>query len=278
VKVFVEGSTAEGVALEQTLKAQYKLQYCTVGPSDIDGVRPGGESVIPSLGSAGALYLQQYLEQHPKCSIGVGHGRTLAALANALPRMARPHVRFVSILGSLTRRATANPFDVIYRFAERTGGEGYFVPAPLFVDSIEDADILRGQRVVKSVLDLAHRTDLILVGIGNLRNTPAIYAAERKALAAEGIVGEMLGQFLDREGRIVNCSMGQRSIGLRLDALRGRAVVGVAGGTDKSAAIHAALRSGLLSGLITDETTARGILGASAPRGASTTRRRGTRQ
>lgn len=278
VKVFVEGSTAEGVALEQTLKARYNLQYCSVVPSDIDGLRPGGEAVIPAVASAGALYLQQYLEQHPECSVGVGHGRTLAALANALPRMTRPRVRFVSILGSLTRRATANPFDVIYRFAERTGGEGYFVPAPLFVDSIEDAEVLRGQRVVKSVLDLAHKTDLVLVGIGNLRNAPTIYAAERKALAAEGIVGEMLGQFLDRDGTIVNCSMGQRSISLRLEALRGRAVVGVAGGMDKSAAIRAALRSGLLSGLVTDETTARSILGASAPRTAAVKRARGARR
>ncbi|HKU87569.1 MAG TPA: sugar-binding transcriptional regulator [Casimicrobiaceae bacterium] len=263
VKVFVEGSTAEGIALEQALKEQSKLQYCNVVPSDIES----GEAVIGSLGAASALYLQQYLEQHPRCSIGIGHGRTLAALADALPRIPRPHVKFVSILGSLTRRSTANPFDVIYRLAERTGGEGYFVPAPLFVDSIEDAEVLRGQRMVKSVLDLAHRTDLILVGIGNLKNTPAIYAAERKALTAEGIVSEILGQFLDREGRVVNCDMAQRSISLRLDALRGRAVVAVAGGTDKRAAIDAALRSGLLSGLVTDEATARGIL--ARPRRAS---------
>jgi DNA-binding transcriptional regulator LsrR (DeoR family) len=266
VKVFVEGSTAEGVALEQALKAQYSLQYCNVVPSDIDGSRPGGDAVIPGVASAGALYLQQYLEQHPRCSVGVGHGRTLAALANALPRMTRPHVRFVSILGSLTRRATANPFDVIYRFAERTGGEGYFVPAPLFVDSIEDAEVLRGQRMVRSVLELARKTDLVLVGIGNLRNTPAIYADERKALAAEGVVGELLGQFLDRRGRVVSCSMAQRSISLRLAELRGRAVVGVAGGADKRAAILATLRSGLLSGLVTDEATARGMLGTAASR------------
>lgn len=269
VKVFVEGSTAEGIALEQALKEQRNLQYCNVVPSDIDGLRPAGEAVIGSLGAAAALYLQQYLEQHPKCSIGIGHGRTLAALAAALPRIPRPHVKFVSILGSLTRRSTANPFDVIYRLAERTGGEGYFVPAPFFVDSIEDAEVLRGQRMVKSVLDLAHRTDLVLVGIGNLKNTPAIYSAERKSLTAEGVVSEVLGQFLDREGRVVNCAMAQRSISLRLDALRGRAVVAVAGGIDKSAAIDAALRSGLLSGLVTDEATARSILGNSSPRRTS---------
>jgi DNA-binding transcriptional regulator LsrR (DeoR family) len=208
----------------------------------------------------------------------VGHGRTLAAVADALPKVSRPKSQFVSILGSLTRRSTANPFDVIYRFAERTGGAGYFVPAPFFVDSVEDAEVLRAQRIVKSVLELARKTDLILIGIGNLKNTPAIYETERKALAALGIVGEVLGQFFDREGRAVHCDMAQRSISLRLEELRGRSVIGVAAGADKADAIRATLRSGLLSGLITDETTARTILEQRPPaRRASMKRGRVTR-
>jgi DNA-binding transcriptional regulator LsrR (DeoR family) len=275
VKVFVEGSTAEGIALEQALKERHGLRYCSVAPSDLDGWAPGVQAGFRSLGSAAALYLHQYLERHPRGSIGVGHGRTLAAVADALPRMPRPQSKFVSILGSLTRRSTANPFDVIYRLAERTGGEGYFVPAPFFVDSVEDADVLRGQRMVKSVLDLARRTDLVIVGIGNLRNTPAIYEGERRALAAQGIVGEMLGQFFDRDGQVVNCDMAQRSISLRIVELRGRPVVGVAGGPDKVAAILATLRSGVLSGLVTDEATARALLEpAKAPRGGGRRARR----
>jgi DNA-binding transcriptional regulator LsrR (DeoR family) len=278
VKVFVDGSTAEGIALEQSLKQIFNLRFCSVVPSDIDGLVAGPDAGFRSLGAATAIYLHQYLEHHPKCSIGVGHGRTLAAVADALPKVSRPQSQFVSILGSLTRRSTANPFDVIYRFAERTGGAGYFVPAPFFVDSVEDAEVLRAQRIVKSVLELARKTDLILIGIGNLKNTPAIYETERKALAALGIVGEVLGQFFDREGRAVHCDMAQRSISLRLEELRGRSVIGVAGGADKADAIRATLRSGLLSGLITDETTARTILEQRPPaRRASMKRGRVTR-
>ena len=260
VKVFVEGSTAEGIALEQALKQRHGLRYCSVVPSDAEGLAGAPDSGFRSLGAAAALYLHQYLEQHAKCSIGVGHGRTLAAVADALPKVARPQSQFVSILGSLTRRSTANPFDVIYRFAERTGGAGYFVPAPFFVDSVDDAEVLRGQRVVQDVLARARKTDLVLIGIGNLRNTPAIYEAERKALAALRIVGEVLGQFFDAEGRQIDCDMAQRSISLRLEELRGRSVTGIAEGIDKAVAIRATLRSGLLSGLITDETTARAVL------------------
>jgi DNA-binding transcriptional regulator LsrR (DeoR family) len=279
VKVFVEGSTAEGIALEQALKQRHGLRYCSVVPSDADRIAGAADSGFRSLGSAAALYLHQYLEQHAKCSIGVGHGRTLAAVADALPKLARPQSQFVSILGSLTRRSTANPFDVIYRFAERTGGAGYFVPAPFFVDSVDDAEVLRSQRVVQDVLARARKTDLVLIGIGNLRNTPAIYETERKALAALGIVGEVLGQFFDAEGRQVDCDMAQRSISLRLDELRGRNVIAVAGGADKAAAIRATLRSGLLSGLVTDETSARWVLdGATRPPGTVPRRRAPSRR
>lgn len=277
VKVFVEGSTTEGLILEQAAKQRFNLQFCSVAPADADSLSPGPASGFRTLGAAAALYLHQYLERHPKASIGVGHGRTLAAAADAMPKISRPQAQFISILGSLTRRSTANPFDVIYRFAERSGGAGYFVPAPLFVDSVADVEVLLGQRVVKSVLELARTADLVLIGIGNLRNTPAIYESERKALAALGIAGEILGQFLDGEGRVVDCDMARRSISIRLEELRGRTVIGVAGGADKVDAIRATLRSGILSGLITDEPTARAVLEDKAPRRAAAKRTRGSK-
>ena len=45
-----------------------------------------------------------------------------------------------------------------------------------------------------------------------------------------------------------------------LGALAGREVVAIAGGAHKRAAILAALRSGHLTGLITDEPTARALV------------------
>ena len=274
VKVFVEGSTAEGIALEQALKQRFGLQYCNVVPSDVDTwpcrTTPDAQPRL-GRGALPAPVPRAAPEGVDRCGprTHAGGGRRRAAEDGAAagavrldPRQPHPTLHRESV-----RR--------IYRFAERTGGAGYFVPAPFFVDSIEDAEVLRGQRVVKSVLELARKTDLVLVGIGNLRNTPAIYDAERKALAAEGIVGEVLGQFLDRAGGVVNCVMAQRSISLRLDELRGRAAIGVAGGADKVAAIAATLRSGLLSGLVTDEATARAILRlrTATPQRASRARR-----
>ena len=55
--------------------------------------------------------------------IGVGHGRTLAAAADLMPSVAAHNTRIVSLLGGLTRRFAASPFDVIHRLAERASAE-----------------------------------------------------------------------------------------------------------------------------------------------------------
>src|SRR3954447_20009578 len=56
VKVFVEGSTAEGIALEDALKSRFGLQSCVVAPAGVEGARESAAR-FRSVGSAGALYL-----------------------------------------------------------------------------------------------------------------------------------------------------------------------------------------------------------------------------
>jgi DNA-binding transcriptional regulator LsrR (DeoR family) len=262
VKVFVEGVPAECVALETALKQRFGLRICRVCPSATDGA--DSQDLMRILGTAGAELLHNHIERHPHVRIGTGHGRTLTAVAEALPRQPRPKVTFVSLLGSFTRRATANPFDVINRLAERTGSEAYYVPAPFFADSADDAAVLRGQKLVEAALELAENAELLLVGIGNLRNTPEIYEPERRNLARQGIVAEILGQFLDASGAVVECDMARRSVSLRLEHFRGKEVVAVAGGSDKTEAIAAVLRSAMLTGLVIDEPTATSVLEHSA--------------
>ena len=127
VRVFVEGTAAECVALEDRITAHWKLDFCSVSPTVGEGLLP-----LRTLAAAGAHYLHNVLERGEKKLIGIGHGRTLDEVVKYLPRVPRPEVRFVSLLGSLTRHAAANPFDVIHRLAEVTGAECYFMPAPFF--------------------------------------------------------------------------------------------------------------------------------------------------
>lgn len=266
VRVFVDSRAADCVALEDGLTRRFGLEFAVVAPNPDRTELP-----LLSLGTAGAQYLQNVLDEGRHQIIGVGQGRTLGAVVECLPRLRRGGVTFVSLLGSVTRHVEANPIDLIHRLASRTDGEGHFLPLPFFLDSVEIRDRLVQESSLRPALDLAARADLCLVGIGGvggedayLRVTGMIGAAESAELAARGAVGELLGQFLDRDGRQVDVELSRRSPGPSLEQLRGRLVVAIAGGTGKADSIGAVLRSGVLRGLITDELAARAVLTAEA--------------
>ena len=106
VRVFVEGTAADCVALEDELARRFGLKFALVAPN-----LNGGDLPLATLGSAGSRFLHSVLEDGPDLVIGVGHGRTIAAVVDNLPRVSRPGVRCVSLLGGIVRNAVANPFD-----------------------------------------------------------------------------------------------------------------------------------------------------------------------
>ena len=79
-----------------------------------------------------------------------------------------------------------------------------------------------------------------------------------------GAVGEIAGWSFDQRGRLLSCSINHRVAGLRPTENETAMRIGVGGGSQKVAAIRAALTGGLITGLITDEATARAVLGGNA--------------
>ena len=257
VKVTIDGDIAECVVLETQLAAQYGLQYCEVVP-DL------GEDTLPlrALGIAGAGFLSREIENNPDGILGIGHGRTLSAAVAQMPRMTAAKVRFVSLLGGLTRNYAANPHDVMHRLAEKTGASAFVMPVPFFANSVEDREVLLSQRGVRDVFALAAQADLLIAGIGTaepeaqLVSSQMIEPAEIQEVKSLGGVGEILGHFFNADGKPIETSLAARTLSLGLDALKDRRIVAIAGGTEKTCAIRSVLMSGCLSGLITDERTA----------------------
>jgi len=261
VRVFVDGPIGGCIDCETALVARYGLRLCRVVPSL-------GESGLPlrALGTAGAGFLRGALDRGEHRVIGLGHGRTLAAAIDHMPRLPAPGVRLVSLLGGLPRRTGSTSFDVMHQLAEKTEADAYMLPVPFFANTPADRSVLLAQRGVAESLELAREATLCLVGIGNIEGdaflpaTGMISAEETASLIAAGASGELLGRYLDRLGRLVATSLHDRVIALPLAAMDGREVVALAGGPDKTDAIHAVLQARLLTGLITDEPTARRLL------------------
>jgi DNA-binding transcriptional regulator LsrR (DeoR family) len=261
VKVSIEHELVSTVALENRIIERYGLTNCILVPTmEENGAGPG--STIAALGTAGAQFLSRYLDREPTSTVGTGWGRTLSSAADALLRRPRPNNRFVSVLGSLTRHAAANPYDVIHQLTSKTGAEGFLMPVPFIADTIADHDVLMGQKSVQKIVDLANQADLYLLGIGGCQPEASAFGpsqitrSELETLRAAGAVGDLLGRFFDNAGSFVDCEFNNRVLGLKPEALRDRQVTALAGGEGKLEAIKGALAMGLISTLITDEVTA----------------------
>lgn len=263
VRVFVDGEIARCVQLEQQLCRAYELAFCEVAPNVDDEALP-----LRSLGVLGARYLRLACEKGEDAVIGLGHGRTLAACVEHLPRVNVKGLKFVALLGGFTRRFAANPFDVINRIVERTGAEAYVLPVPFALNSAEDRAVLMAQRGVADVFALARSATLRFAGIGivdghaaSLATSGMIEPHEFDEVVRAGGCGEILGHFFDAHGRRVETELSPRIAALDHDDLKSGKLVAVAGGAAKPDAIRAVLSSGLLHGLLTDECTASTLLG-----------------
>ena len=261
IRVFVEGPIAGCIALEEKLKDIYGLSLCEVVPNVDEGPLP-----LRTLGMAGARFIRTLIESGSPGLIGIGHGRTLAAAIDMLPSINSGATRFVSLLGGLTRRFAASPFDVIHRLAERTAAECYLMPVPFFANSVKDKQVLSVQYGVAEVIDLAARAPIYIAGIGEvddrsfLATGGMVDEGDIAAVKATGAIAELLGQFFGADGAHLPNALSGRAMAPSISELRKHRIVALAGGTAKTQAVKAILASGLLHGLITDEATARRLI------------------
>jgi DNA-binding transcriptional regulator LsrR (DeoR family) len=261
VRVFVEGPVAECVALENSLAERFSLSFCRVAP-DL------GEVGLPlkALALEGASFLRQIIERGEDKVIGVGHGRTLAAVVEQMPQTPARGVQFVSLLGGLTRKFAANPFDVIHRLAERTGAEAYLLPVPVFANSVADKAVLMQQYGIADVAALARKASLLIVGIGQvsgdgfLVSSGMIRPDELVELKRVGACADLLGHFFSTDGGMLDTDLSARATSMSAADLKQHRIVAIAGGTAKVTALRAVLRSGALHGFITDEATAQALV------------------
>lgn len=260
VKVTIDGDIVECVELENRIATRFGLDYCEVAP-DLDEIG----LPIRTLGMAAANFLRREIERGDAAVIGLGHGRTLAAMVQYLPRLDAPDLKFVSLLGGLTRNYSANPHDVMHRIAEKTGARAYVMPVPFFANTAEDREVLLAQRGVSEVFAMANGAALKVVGIGTVEvdaqlvSSGMIERKEIKAIQSGGGVGELLGHFFDAKGHILETALTARTLAVPF-ANTGDQIVAIAGGEDKIQAIRAVLSSRRLKGLITDERTARALI------------------
>jgi DNA-binding transcriptional regulator LsrR (DeoR family) len=250
------------VDLSIELAARYGLRDALVVRA-IDGPE---DFTREQLGRACAELLSEILEADDV--LGISWGRTLHSMVGHLSRL--PACAVVQIVGSVpTLELDVNSMELVRRVGDCAGGPVYPLPVPLLVESPEMAAALRGDPHIHKTIAMFDRLTKAVVGIGAwTASGSTVRAALPEELAADldaaGAVADICSTVLDSNGCQVRADgFPSRVIAISPDQLRAVPdVVAIAGGAAKATAILAALRSGLIHRLITDEEAARQLLAA----------------
>ncbi|MBS7541236.1 sugar-binding transcriptional regulator [Ancylobacter lacus] len=249
--------------LEAALRDRFRLVRCRVMPglgADRDPVR--------AIAPAAATEMERVLREPRSLVIALGTGRALRAMVEALSPMEAPQHRLVSLIGNIAPDGSASYFEVIMRLAEKVRAAHYPMPVPVVCETAEENATFHSLGPVRKVRELARAADVSFVGVGQMSDDAPLLTdgflrpAELHEVQEAGAVGEVAGRIFDANGRYLDLAINHRLGGLHApSAGPKRPVIGIAAGPSKVVAIAAALRGGIINGLVTDEPTARGVLG-----------------
>jgi len=214
------------------------------------------------IGLGGAQFMSTHLR--PGGSLGVGWGETVSRVIAATNFGAVGPIHMVTLTGGVE-----GYLPTILSSKGETGAESSevtsatVIPTPIMASTPALAAALRDEPTVQQVLKQACDVEHALVGVGTPTADATIVhmgylnPADVRGLRERGVVGDILGQFFDADGNVVELPIHDRRIGIELsDLMHIPKVVGVAGGLHKAQAILGALHGGFLDVLVTNELVA----------------------
>jgi DNA-binding transcriptional regulator LsrR (DeoR family) len=249
------------VDLSARVQARFGLAHAVV----VDTTEDTDESVRKHLGQVAAELLAELVG--PDDVLGVAWSRSVGAMARALPRLAA--VPVVQLTGAISMPdGDEGSIDIVRDVARAAGGPAYVFYAPFTLPDAATAATLRNQREVALTLGQLPTVTKAVVGIGawapgqsTLYDTAREH--ERRQLRRLGVCAEISGVFLSGEGEAVRTELTERMIGIDAEQMRTiPEVIAISYGTAKVAAVLAALRSGLIEGLVTHRPLAQALLDA----------------
>jgi DNA-binding transcriptional regulator LsrR (DeoR family) len=246
------------VALEVQVREAFGLSEVIVAPARADA-----QAQREEVARAAGAWLERRLDD--TSVVAVSHGRDTAEVARFFGPRRRIGSRFVSAMGgSPLADSPTNPNEIARRLADRCGGQAVELFAPAFVESEAMRDQLLRQQAVAETLRIAAGADIALVGVGGTDDACTMVRSgcfsveEIRRLRAEGAVGDVLGHYVDINGRNLDSPETGRLVSLGLDELHGiDTVVVVVSEAEKPKAILGVLRTGAVDVLVVDEGNAR---------------------
>lgn len=260
VRISLSRDIAELAGLEIALQKQFSINEVVVAPL---AASAGDARAV--IAAAAGEYISRLLR--PDMRIGLGWGETLSRILAFLDERPAPRLSVVSLLGGVLRARAANPSECAWQFSRLYMADCHMLAAPAIVDSRETKRALIERCGLGEVYEFARALDAVVVGVGGelsfqaARSYGLLSEAEIDGLHAAGAIGNLLYNFFDANGCLVDHPVNGRIMSIPIESLRkapDRVIV--AGGADKVAAIAAACQLLKPTAVVTDEATARALV------------------
>ncbi len=260
VSIRIRSPLSAVIDLQRRLEICFGLARAIVAPF----ADPEGDPTRVIAAAAGA-HISDLMAAN--MTVGVGWGRTLHAALPFIEGRPLAGVRIVSLLGGIAQARRFNPAEFAWQFAELFDGEGYLVPAPALVDSPQTKHALLEHCGLDLIFQMAERCDVAIVSAGGIATLTTSYRlghvseVDRQALREAGAVGDILYNFVDAGGAMVDHPVNARAVSISLDRLaRIPRKLLISGGAEKVPVLRAALKLLSPTTFVTDEQTALALL------------------
>lgn len=261
VSIEVHDPRRASTAVAEQLQERFGLAHARVVAA-----QPDDDALLRELGRAGAGLLAENVADGDL--LGITWGRTLHAVAQALTPQDRRGVQVIPLKGgaALTTRSHSH-HETVRLICEAFNAYPQLLPLPVIFDNAQVKRVVEQDRHIKHLLDLAREAPTAVFTVGAMSPDSTLLALgylsepERDAVLARA-VGDICSRFIDEHGKPCVPDVDERTVAVSLADLRAKDTrICIAGGPQKIRPLRAALAAGYVSHLVTDETTARAVLG-----------------
>jgi len=217
------------------------------------------------IGEKAAAYLHEIVKDGD--IIGVTWGTTLYHVAIDLKQSMVKDVKVVQLKGGVSHSETHTyASEILYLFGKAFNTSPLHLPLPAIVDHVVVKQAMEADRHIRKIIETGKQANIAMFTCGPIKSESLLFQLgyftdEDLQMIYSKAVGDICSRFFDRDGKICNESLNERTLGIDLEEFKKKEYsILVAGGAEKIEGIYGALKGEYANVLITDQYTAQFLL------------------
>lgn len=261
VEISVRAPQKQQSRVEQSIRKRFGIAAHVVAtPRNLSDVER-----FERVAMTAARILPQFVDSN--MIVGIAWGSTLDTISRHLVRKETHNTLFVQLNGAGNTFTSGVDYasEILQRFGRAFDAGVQQFPVPAIFDRAETKQAMWQERSTRRILDLHHRADVAIFGLGSpFGQTPSrVYAGgyldrdDYRSLREDRVIGDVATVFYREDGTWDGIRLNERASGPALPMLKRIARrIGVASGSQKLPSLRGALAAGLITDLVLDEELA----------------------